>query len=307
MKKRIPFFAIIIAGVFWGLMSVFTKQLEAWGLPAPSMSCVRLSIAGILLWGYLLIFKRDVLKIRLKDLPLLLGIGAGSMFLMSVCYLTAITLTSASVSAILLYTSPVFIFIASVILFKEKVTKNKVIALVFAFLGCVLVSGIMQGGKFSAEGVLIGLASGFTYAMYSVFGTFALRRYSSLTVTAYAYLACLILSFIFVDYDALVSASVCAPSVVEFLLFCVLCACVTALAPFTLYTYGLQRMEASKAGILACIEPVVATLVGIFWLQEGADVYQIVGVLCVIGAIVFLELPKKTDKTLAKVNKIDGE
>ena len=300
MKKQFPLISIILAGVSWGLMSVFTKQLVAWGLPASSVSCLRLSIAGILLWAFMLIFKRKALKVKLKDLPLLLLIGAVCMFLMSVLYLTAITLTSASVSAILLYTSPIFIFIASIILFKEKVTRNKVFALVFAVLGCVLVSGVLQGGKFSLDGILIGLASGFTYAMYSVLSTFALRKYSSITVTAYAYLACIILSFITLDYGALNVAVVSAPSTHEFVLFAVLCAIVTALLPFTLYTYGLQNMEPSKAGILACVEPVMATLVSIFWLQEGSDIYQVIGIIFVIIAIVLLELPQKGRKVLPK-------
>ena len=234
MKKQFPLISIILAGVSWGLMSVFTKQLVAWGLPASSVSCLRLSVAGILLWAFMLIFKPKSLKVKLKDLPFLLLIGAATMFLMSVLYLTAITLTSASVSAILLYTSPIFIFIASIILFKEKVTSNKVFALVFAVLGCVLVSGVLQGGKFSLDGILIGLASGFTYAMYSILGTFALKKYSSITVTAYAYLTCIILSFITLDYGALNVAVVSAPSVLEFVLFTVLCAIVTALLPFTL-------------------------------------------------------------------------
>lgn len=303
MKKHLPLISIIIASVLWGSMSIFANELSRLGLPSASISCVRLSIAGILLWIILGIFKKDALKVKLKHLPLLLSIGALSQFLMSVCYISAITTTSASVAAILLYTSPIFIFVFSVILFKEKATKNKLIALVLSVAGCVFVSGIVNGGNFSTEGILLGLASGLTYGLYSILGTYALKHYSAITVTAYSFLASTILSVIFLDYGALSFASTVAPSVFYFVIICVFSAVVTALLPFGLYTYGLQGMDASKAGILACVEPVVATLVGIFVLGEGTDVFQIIGVVLVILAIVLLQLPSRKDRN--KITQIE--
>lgn len=300
MKKLLAPISILIAGVLWGFMSLFTRTLSSLGIPAMSISCIRMIVSALLLWAFLLIFKRDALKIKLKHLPFLALIGILTMFLMSVCYVTAIEMTSASVAAILLYTSPVFIFIFSLIFFKEKIRLGKVVALIVAVLGCVLVSGIVSGGKFTVEGLLIGLASGLLYGLYSILGTVAMRHYSSITITAYSFLFASLFSLVFLDYGAVGTAiTVYEPIGWGFLGLVILYALVTALAPFILYTWGLSRMDASNAGILACIEPVVATLVGIFILQQGTDVFQIIGILLVLVAIVLIEITNK------KIEKIE--
>ena len=78
----------------------------------------------------------------------------------------------------------------SCILFREKLTGKKVLCLVLAVGGCALVSGLASGsvGEISTGGILIGLASGFTYALYSIFSTYALKKYQPLTVTFYTFL-----------------------------------------------------------------------------------------------------------------------
>ncbi len=299
MKKVIAPILVLVAGVLWGFMSVFTRTLSNWGIPAMSISCIRMVLSALFLWAFLFVFKRDAVKIKLKHLPFLALIGVLTMFLMSVCYVTAIETTSASVAAILLYTSPIFIFVFSIIFFREKIRLGKVVALVVAVIGCVLVSGIVSGGKFTIEGLLIGLASGLLYGLYSILGTMAMRHYSSITITAYAFLFSAILGLIFLDYGAVgVAATVYAPSALYFVGCIVIYALVTALVPFTLYTYGLSRMEPSNAGILACIEPVVATLVGIFILEQSTDVYQIIGIVLVIVAIILIEI---TNKKMEKI------
>jgi hypothetical protein len=91
-----------------------------------------------------------------------------------------------STAAILLYTSPIWIMLMSVLFFHEKLTRKKLIALTFAFAGCIMVSGV-SGKRLTIPGLLIGLGSGIGYGLYSILGTVALRRYSPYTVTAYAY------------------------------------------------------------------------------------------------------------------------
>jgi drug/metabolite transporter (DMT)-like permease len=93
---------------------------------------------------------------------------------------------SLSTAAILLYTSPVWIMLMSVMFFHEKLDRRKMIALALAFMGCILVSGI-SGGGVTAIGFLVGLGSGIGYGLYSILGTIALRKYSPYTVTTYTF------------------------------------------------------------------------------------------------------------------------
>ena len=65
-------------------------------------------------------------------------------------------------------------------------------------------------------------------------------------------------------------------------------ALVTAVIPFLAYTLGLQRLEASKAGILATIEPLVATVIGTVYFSEPLTVLSGMGILLILGAVIIL-------------------
>ena len=70
--------------------------------------------------------------------------------------------------------------------------------------------------------------------------------------------------------------------------FCCLTALITAVIPFLAYTLGLQSVEASKAGIIATIEPMVATLIGMVVFSEPLTIMSGAGILLILSAVVLL-------------------
>ena len=186
-KTIIGTILIIIAGCFWGSMGIFVRRLGTYGFSSIQIVSIRVTLAALIFALVLFIKDRAGFKISLRDLPLFLGLGFGSILFFTVCYFTAISMMSLSTAAILLYTSPVWIMLMSVLFFHEKLNRIKLIALGLAFTGCVLVSGI-SGGGMTPIGLLVGLGSGIGYGLYSILGTVALRRYSSYTVTTYTFI-----------------------------------------------------------------------------------------------------------------------
>ena len=283
---------IILAGCFWGSMGIFVRRLGLYGFSSIQIVALRVTIAAIAFSLILLIKERRGFKIRLKDIPLFLGLGFGSILFFTICYFTAISMMSLSVAAILLYTSPVWIMLMSLVFFHEKMKVKKVIALVLAFGGCVLVSGISTKGM-TLIGLLVGLGSGIGYGLYSILGTIALRRYSPYTVTAYTFLFAALGSIIICNPKDVIAKISAADGIAGLLLFCILTALVTAVIPFLLYTLGLKRMEAGKAGILATVEPMVATLFGITVFHEPLTVLSGLGIILILAAVVILNLKEK--------------
>ncbi len=165
---------IIIAGCFWGSMGIFVRRLSTYGFDSIQIVSIRVTLAALLFALVLLIKDRKGFKIALRDLPLFLGLGFGSILFFTVCYFTAITMMPLSTAAILLYTSPIWIMLMSFLFFHEKMNGRKVLALALAFAGCVLVSGI-SGEGITVKGLLIGLGSGIGYGLYSILGTVVLR------------------------------------------------------------------------------------------------------------------------------------
>lgn len=139
-------FLIILAGIFWGSMGIFVRGLgNLAGFTSIQIVSLRLMVAAITF--ALILLRKDVkgFKIALKDVPLFLGLGLGSVLFFTACYFAAIQMMTLSVAAILLYTSPIWVMLMSLLFFRETMTKNKLLALAISFLGCILVSGIGSG------------------------------------------------------------------------------------------------------------------------------------------------------------------
>ena len=285
---------IIIAGLFWGSMGIFVRHLNGLGFTSIQVACVRLVTAGIIFALILLIKDPKGFKISVKDIPLFLALGLVSILFFTCCYFTAIRLMTMSTAAILLYTSPIWVMVLSVIFLKEKITSRKIIALVLAFAGCVLVSGF--GGKVTVIGVLVGLGSGLGYGLYSIFGTFALKKYSPFTVTCYTFLIAGLGSIFVSDPADLISKISSAESMPKLFGFIILTAIVTAVIPFLLYTLGLNRTTASRAAVLATVEPAAATLFGFFVMKETTGVPAVLGIILVFAAIIVLSLQPGKEK-----------
>jgi len=193
---------------------------------------------------------------------------------------------SLSAAAVLLYTSPAFVILMSGPLFKEKITLTKLAAVVIAFLGCAFLSGLGEGELvFSPKGLVFGILSGFGYALYSIFGRFALNRgYGSLTVNVYSTLLAGLGSAIidgFAAYPIMFSS-------LHIGVFCVLAGVITCFLPYFLYIYGLNGMENGRAAVIASIEPVVATLVGILIFGEAISFFGLLGIALVLTAIALM-------------------
>ena len=170
--------------------------------------------------------------------------------------------------------------------FHERLTARKLLALGLAFSGCVLVSGF-SGGSLTFYGLLVGLGAGVGYALYSILGTVALRRYPPLTVTTWTFLFAAVGSWFLSNPASLLTAMRAAPAgTLAWLIPGT--AVLTAVIPYLAYTKGLQNTEAGRAAILATVEPVVATLMGALVFHETLSLTALLGIALVLGSIALL-------------------
>ena len=280
---------IILAGCFWGSMGIFVRRLGAYGFSSAQIVSIRVTLAAVCFCLLLLIRDRSGFRISLKDISLFLALGFGSILFFTVCYFTAITMMPLSTAAILLYTSPIWIMLMSVLFFREKLNGRKLLALALAFAGCILVSGI-SGEGLTLTGLLVGLGSGVGYGLYSILGTVALRKYSPYTVTAYTFMFAAAGSWLICRPADMAARFSAAADPGSLLLLCGLTALVTAVIPFLAYTLGLRTVEASRAGILATIEPLVATLIGVLAFSEPLTLISGIGIALILSAVILLNL-----------------
>ncbi len=281
--------AILMAGILWGMIGLFVRKLTEMGFNSMDVTALRSVAALFLMAGYLLIYKKELMRIKWRDIWCFLGTGVFSLTFFNVCYFKTIQITSLSVAAILLYTAPSIVMLLSALLFHEKITKKKLFSLLLAFFGCILVTGLLREEMvLSPLGILTGLGAGAGYALYSIFSRYAIERhYHSLTITFYTFLLSGIGIQPFVDAPRLVNKMVETPEAILFIAALGLCSTVL---PYILYTYGLTKVENGKASIMASIEPVAATLLGVFYFKEEMSVDGLLGVMLVLTSIILLNI-----------------
>lgn len=287
MKKYTA--SILVAGCLWGLMGIFTRNMSALGFDTSGMIIIRVGIAGALFGLTILLTDPGLFRVKLRHLWCFVGSGICSLLFFTFCYFKAISMASLSVAAVLLYTAPSMVMVISLFVFKEKITGVKTAALLMAFAGCCLVSGVIGGERAaSALGIIYGLCSGFGYALYSIFARLALDRgYDSRTINFYS--CVLAVAGASVIWGAAEPVKLMFASA-ENLLWCVSCGVISCYLPYLLYTYGLSGVEAGKASVMASLEPAVATVAGIVVFREKLSFFGLLGIILVLGAIVLLNI-----------------
>lgn len=293
--KTLSIILVLAAGCMWGCMGLLVRPLNGIGLVTMDICFLRGFVTFTVMLAGLLLFDRNALKIKLRDIWCFIGTGALSVSFFNFCYFKTITLTSLSVAAVLLYTAPAFVMIMSFFLFKENMTKKKVAALIVAFVGCVLVSGIVTGGgDLNAKGILVGLGAGFGYALYSIFSRYALQRgYNSITITFYTFLFATLCTIFLVDVSSIFNIVETNPQIGVYGAFMIL---FVTLFPYLCYTKGLSGMENGTASVIASVEPVMATVLGILIYKEEMTIVNAFGMILVLVSIVMLNCNGKKDR-----------
>lgn len=244
-KKEMAGLMVIAAGCLWGVIGLFSRKLSAAGFDAVQITALRslVTAAGL----FLLLFGKDrkLCRVDWKDLWMFLGTGICSIAGFNIFYFVTISITTLSVAAILLYTAPFFVMVLSAVLFHEKITAQKVKGLVLALAGCICTTGIFSGSIYvTVLGILTVWLMVSAMQLYSIFGKFALKKYTSETVTLYTFLMASVAMVPLSHPVDMFSLAVSDFSLTGAIL---LLGLVCTLLPFLLYTRGLSRMDSGQS------------------------------------------------------------
>lgn len=296
MKNKISVIYILLAGALWGSSCLFVNKLTELGFSPLHCTAIRIVLAAIILNTALIIKGKGFkyYKISLPSLALVVVTGLFSVLSMCLFYYSCMTETTAAVSAILLYTAPMFVMIMSVIFFKEKITTKKIAAFIVAIIGCALVSGIASGVVASPKGILFGILSAFSYSLYGILTTFFMKRNSEpLAFSALSFAFAALGALVLTDTAELVNIASQTEHIYILIPYFVVFSTCTAVLPFMFYTKGLSGVRPDVASILAFIEPMTAAVLGILVLRQPFDIYQGIGIGLIIVSIVLLNIKLK--------------
>ncbi|NPV71985.1 MAG: EamA family transporter [Firmicutes bacterium] len=282
-----------LAGSVWGTTGLFVRFLQGSGMDALSIVLWRTAISSHGLLLFFLLFNRRMLSVERRDIPFVVMTGVFSVVLTQYTFIYAVTHTSLAIAVILNYTAPLFVTLISRVVFGEPITLRKAGALSISAAGLVLILGLYDPpaiGSGSTVAFVVGLASGFFYAVQSLMSKKLVSKYHPLTANAWAMCAggwALFAVGRLSGTPMTVPAS--APARVAMALF--------AMGPGTLAFYfflsSLRSIHTSHASIMAMIEPVSAALLGFVFLGEPLAPPQVAGMTAVLVAIVLVSTERQ--------------
>lgn len=225
-------------------------------------------------------------RAEMRDAPVFAAFGLVGVALFFGSYQISVLEGGAALASIMLYTAPAWVTLLARLFFAEALTPPRLVALALAMSGTALVS--LSGGAGSGSvvaGVLWGLVAGFSYSLHYVFGKTYLHRYSSVTLYSYCLPAGALALLPWVTFSQHSALGWFALIMEGFL-----CTWLAYLA----YCAGLKRLAASRAAIVANLEPVAAAVLAYWWWNELLPPIGIAGSLLVLSGV-FVVVREKTE------------
>ena len=279
---------IMLSGILWGTIGLFVKVLDAKGSTSEYTTFMRMFFAFLLLFAITLA-KEGTASFRIGRNTLISCalLGFVSMSLNNLCYTNAVNRLGMSLAAAILYMAPIFTSIQSKLFFHEKVGRNKLIALAFNVIGCVLAA---TGGRLSLEGVsaaglLFGIGAAFAYSTQNIFGRLATDEASPFVVATY--------NFFFAAAFTLVVArpfsTIDDPFEPQLLIWGLLFGLIPTTIAYLLYFAGIQGLtETSKVPVFCSLELVVATVLGAVLFSENLPPASLAGTALILVSIMLM-------------------
>ncbi len=180
---------MLIAVSIWATLGIYYTALLQSGISRVSIAFIRCAIAAAILEFSLIVTDRGKLKVAKRDLPLLIAFGAIGIAVFYVVQIISVESAGVAVTWVRLYTAPIWVVLFSAIFLNEHITRSKMLAIAFSLSGCALVVKIYQGAAIDLTSLLAGLATGLTYAAYTLFSKAASARgYNTWTFMFYGLL-----------------------------------------------------------------------------------------------------------------------
>ena len=281
----------IFSMLIFGSIGLFVRFIP---LSSGEIAFSRALIGSLFMFGTMRIKKKSrFLKISNKQ-KILLFISGSFLGLNWLFLFEAYKRTTITQATILYYTAPILVLIYSFLFLKERVTKNQLIAIMFAFVGLWLTTGEGSVGVFHANnsGIVFGLAAAVCYAGVIIMnGTLTAVGSNERTFFQLMIAGLVLAPYVFlngpVTYFSLSMRS---------WMFVLIIGVIHTGIAYQLYFSSLQKMKATSAALMSYIDPLSAMVFSVVILQERMTPNEIIGGLMILLAAILAEWKPKKER-----------
>ena len=274
---------LIISMTVFGTIGIVRKYIP---YPSSVIALVR-GFVGMACLAIIFIFTRKNTPKELvkKNLPILSisGVLIGSNW---ICLFEAYQYTTVSVATMCYYMAPVFVILASPIIFHEKLILKKGLCAFAALFGMVLVSGVLNSDSFNIKGILFGLAAAIMYATIIILNKFITGLSANdRTMFQLGFAAISLLPYVLLTEDI----TTLDTSISVIVLLAIAGIVHTGLA-YAMYFGSINKLPAQTVALFSYIDPIVAVILSFTILKENLSILSIIGIVIVIGAMIISDI-----------------
>jgi drug/metabolite transporter (DMT)-like permease len=260
------------------------------GATVETLLATRFAFAAALFWAILASSGgcRSLRTLARRDVAIALALGGVGYSLQTGAYFAALERIDASLLGLLVYTFPVIVTVAAILLGREAMSRRTTVALLFASAGLVLVLAGAASGGVDALGAALGLTAAVVYSAYILSSEGIARRLGPLVLST---LVCTG-SATTLSLAGIVGGGLAPGRVTSAGWWWLVClSVVSTVGAISLFFAGLSRVGPASASILSTIEPVVTVALAFVVFGESLGPSQLVGGALVLCAVVAVRAP----------------
>lgn len=287
--KKIYLILPILAGIMFGSGGVFVRTLTQNGIDSTTLLFLRFSIAIIPILIAILFTDKNLLKINLKDIPMIL-VCAMCIVGLNLCYNESMNSISLSLAAVLLSLAPIYVLIFAYVVFREKITSKKIICMILAISGCILMTGLLENSLSSIplHGIMAGIGAGLFWAVYLMASKKSIENGKhTYTILFYSIIFLSIGLIPFTHFNQVSSFININP--VLTILFLIIHSTFSFALPYIFSTLSLNYIDSGVSSILLSgAEPFAALIFGFLIYSEIPSILMFCGFLLTIISMTML-------------------
>ena len=279
--------------MMFGSSGIFVRTLTQNGIDPTTLLFLRFSIAIIPLLIAILATDKNLFKIDLKDIPLFL-VCSLCIIGLNLCYNHSMNTVPLSLAAVLLSIAPIYVLIIAYFMFGENITSKKLICMILAISGCIMMTGVLEINfeNIPLLGILSGIGAGLFWAVYLMASKKSIENGKhTFTILFYSIIFISIALIPFSDFGEISNFISINPMLT--VIFLILHSTFSFALPYILSTISLNYMDSGTSSIfLSGAEPFAALIFGLLIYSEVPTPLMFCGFILTIIAMMMLS---KTD------------
>jgi len=289
-KRTIALFAAFAATSIFGFNHTIAKELMPDVLSPNALLYCRVVGAAICFWFISLFLANE--KIEVKDFKLIIVCAFFGMGLNMITALNGLYNSTPINSAIITTLAPIFIFLISVIIIKEKITSRKYLGVFVGFCGTLTLILLNEKSVSSAPNINMGnyylFINSISYALYFVLVKPLTKKYTMITIMKWLFLFSIFINMPFglIEFTEINWVEISGVSLLK-ISYVVIC---TTFLVYLLNLYALKNLKASTVGMFIYLQPVIGILFAIY---RGADKLSVADATSVLLVFIGVYLVSK--------------